>query len=196
MVTINPIRIPGPWRQGCVLDYHTLSSDFLGYNEYGHPEFDTKRSEVGELLYLLKYRNDPSVVNTIVDTAAKFLREWNLKIDVMVPVPPSRTRPYQPVIEIAAALGALLNISVRPDYVTKTKQTPELKSVYDYDTRLTLLEDAFSIRDQTLTGKIVLLFDDLYRSGATLTAITNTLYSEAEVADVYAFALTRTRSSS
>ncbi len=197
MVTINPMRVPGSWRQGYVLDYHTLGSDFLGYNEYGHPMFDTKRSEVGELLYNLKYRGNRSVLDTIADTAVGFLQTWNPKVDIIVPVPPTRTnRPYQPVTEIATALGARLNVLVRAGYVIKTKVTPELESVYDYNARLALLENAFSIQDQSLKGKSILLFDDLYRSGATLTAITNLLYSEAKVVDVHVFALTRTRSAS
>jgi len=196
MMKINPIRIPGPWRNGYVLDYHTLSSERIGYDEYGHPEFDTKRSEIGELLYQLKYRNDQSVISPIVEAAATFLRQWNPAIDVIVTVPPTRARPFQPVIAVANALGERLAISVRHEYVIKSKTTPELKDVYDYSTRLTLLEDAFCIKDQSLTGKGVLLFDDLYRSGATLAAIANLLNAQAGVAAVYAFALTRTRSAS
>jgi len=197
MVAINPMRVPGSWRLGYVLDYHTLRSDFLGYDAYGHPMFDTKRSEIGDLLYKLKYRGNQSVLNTIADTAAEFLRSWNPRIDAIVPVPPTRTnRIYQPVTEVAKALSARLSVPIRSGYVIKTKATPELKSVYDYNTRLRLLEDAFEIQDQSLEAKSVLLFDDLYRSGATLTAITDILYSKAKVADVYVFALTRTRSAS
>lgn len=39
----------------------------------------------------------------------------------------------------------------------------------------------------------MLLFDDLYRSGATLNAVTRVLYEQARCSDVYALALTRTR---
>ena len=51
------MRIPGRWREGYVLDYHTLDSTYLGDDEYGHPMFDTKRSDVGELLYRLNERH-------------------------------------------------------------------------------------------------------------------------------------------
>lgn len=50
------MRVPGSWKEGYVLDYHTKGSDFLGYDEYGHPRFHTVRTEVGELLYRLKYK--------------------------------------------------------------------------------------------------------------------------------------------
>jgi len=49
MVNIRPMRIPGRWRAGYVLDYHTLSSAYLGDDEYGHPMFDTKRSETDRI---------------------------------------------------------------------------------------------------------------------------------------------------
>src|SRR5205085_12270582 len=99
MVKINPMKIPGSWRQGYVLDYHTLGSDFLGYDEFGHPIFDTKRTELGELLYRLKYRSDRSVVAKIVETAAHFITSWNPGLNVILPVPPSKQRVYQPVLD-------------------------------------------------------------------------------------------------
>jgi len=40
----------------------------------------------------------------------------------------------------------------------------------------------------------VLLFDDLYRSGATMNAIAAALLDEGGAADVFALAITRTRS--
>lgn len=43
-------------------------------------------------------------------------------------------------------------------------------------------------------GKKVLLFDDLYRSGASMNAITAVLYDEGRAAEVYALAITRTQS--
>jgi predicted amidophosphoribosyltransferase len=197
MVKINPMRVPGKWRQGYVLDYHTLRSEFLGYDEFGHPMFDTQRSEIGELLYRLKYRSDQSVVDTIIETAVKFIALWNPTLNFILPTPPSKLgRPYQPVLEIAKRLGLRLNIALCKDCLVKVKDTPELKNVYDYDERLRLLEDAYSVDSSILKGQNVLLFDDLYRSGATLNAITDALYMKGEAANVYVLALTRTRSAS
>ena len=39
-----------------------------------------------------------------------------------------------------------------------------------------------------------LLFDDLYRSGATMNEITTTLYDQGSAADVFVLTITRTRS--
>ena len=197
MVKTNPMKIPGNWREGYVLDFHTIRSDFLGHDEFGHPMFDTKRSEIGELLYRLKYKSDRTVLNAIVDTVVDFIHSWIPAVDVILPVPPSRqSRVYQPVQEIANGVGNRLKILVNNDCIVKVKDTPELKNVYDYGERLLLLEDAYAIDASSLIDRNVLLFDDLYRSGATLNAMARALYASTsgKPANVYALALTRTRS--
>ena len=96
MANYQPRRILGKWREGFSLDIHTLSSTPIGYNEYGHMQFDTTRSELGELLYRLKSRADETVVPEIADTAAAFISEWKPGVEIMVPVPPSTPRAYSP----------------------------------------------------------------------------------------------------
>jgi competence protein ComFC len=51
MTRINPRKLSGPWTEGYALDLHTASSEFLGYDEFGHEQFNTERTEVGELVY-------------------------------------------------------------------------------------------------------------------------------------------------
>lgn len=196
MVNTRPMQIPGRWRAGYVLDYHTLSSTYLGDDEYGHPRFDTKRSEVGELLYRLKYRSDKSVLDELVKVAARFVQEWNPGVTILVPVPPSRVRTEQPVHLIAKRLGDSIGIPVDLNGVTRVKEIPQLKNVYAYDERLRLLNGAHRVEASVVKGKKILLFDDLYRSGATMNAITAALYDEGTAAEVHALALTRTRSRS
>ena len=136
MVHIRPMSIPGRWRKGFVLDYHTTGSTYLGDDEYGHPIFNTKRTEIGELLYRLKYRSDTSVLDEIVTTAADFMNSWNPGVEMVIPVPPSRSdRPFQPVMLIAEELSKRLHIPFRKDCVTKAKDMPELKNVYEFDER-------------------------------------------------------------
>lgn len=195
MAAINPRRIPGNWRQGYVLDFHTLSSEFLGYDEYGRPQFETKRTEIGELLYRLKYKSDRSACASLVEAAAQFLASRRLALDYVLPVPPSKPRVFQPVQEIAKGVSTQLGVAYRDDLIRKTKETPQLKNVFDFNERSNALESAYTIQQPLLlNGKTVLLFDDLYRSGATMNAIADALYAQGKVANVYAFALTKTRS--
>jgi competence protein ComFC len=95
--------IVGRWREGYALDLHTLTSIFTGHDEFGHPRFESTRSEVGELLYRLKYSHDRSVVDEIAETAATLMKEWQPNLDVIVPVPASTRRAVQPVILLANA---------------------------------------------------------------------------------------------
>jgi predicted amidophosphoribosyltransferase len=190
------IRIPGLWREGFALDYHTLSSEFLGYDEFGNPMFDTKRSEVGELLYQLKYKHNSDALGRLVQVATEFIKGQFPRIDAIVPVPPTRVRRLQPVFEVASGIGKSLDLPTLEGFVQNIKNTKELKNIYDYNERIKLLEGSYEIRDQSLNGKFVLLFDDLYRSGATLNAVTQALYNQGHCSGVYALVLTKTRMTS
>ena len=61
-----PYKLMGDWQHGISFDLHTLASTYLGENEYGHPHFDNQRSEMGELVYRLKNKQDTSAVTGIV----------------------------------------------------------------------------------------------------------------------------------
>jgi len=110
MIKISPKSIKGQWDIGYALDFHTVKSDYIGDDEYGHPQFATSRTAIGELLYQLKYGKDKSVMEAIVSTAAGFVRCKSWPVDLVVPVPPSRYRRYQPVMAIAGQLAKALNI--------------------------------------------------------------------------------------
>jgi hypothetical protein len=63
-----------------VLDYHTVSSTPTGDPYY---RFDTKRTDLGEHLFRLKYRSGGNeVLADIIDTAADFLGQWRPTIDL------------------------------------------------------------------------------------------------------------------
>ena len=115
------MRLQGPWVDGYVLErQHTLSSAFLGHDSFGNPKFDTKRTELGELVFQLKNRSDKNTLDSIADTAVQFIEGWNPGIEVIVPMPPSRKRTtFQPVVEIDLALGTWLAKPVDTSVVTK-----------------------------------------------------------------------------
>jgi predicted amidophosphoribosyltransferase len=64
----------------------------------------------------------------------------------------------------------------------------------DMAEREAALAGAFEVRGIALAGKQVLLFDDLYRSGASMREAARTLRTQGRVASLRALALTRTRS--
>jgi competence protein ComFC len=198
MVSINPQKLTGAWNEGFVLDIHTLSSTLIGYDEFGHEMFDTKRSALGELLYKLKYGTDKSVLNDILDTVAEFLlKKWKVvqSLDLIVPMPPSNiSRRSQPVLELARGLSSRTGVPVSEYALAKVKETPQLKNVYGYEERARLLNEVFEARSSLVQGKSVLLLDDLYRSGATLNTASQALRQKGKAKTIYVLALTRTRS--
>jgi predicted amidophosphoribosyltransferase len=100
-------KLEGSWEVGYALHKHTLSSAYAGENEQGHPIFDPTRSEPGEALFQLKYRNDWNQVGTLAAQVQATLLPSFKKIDLIVPMPASSLRARQPVDELANALGKL-----------------------------------------------------------------------------------------
>jgi predicted amidophosphoribosyltransferase len=192
MADLHPMKIKGNWVTGYVLDWHVESSDFLGYDELGHAQYDTKRTKLGELVYKLKYRNDTTVIDDIVRIISQFTNFRS--IDAIIPVPPSNiSRKTQPVVEIAQRLGNNLKIQIFPDALRKTKNTPEVKNVSTPQEKYDILKGVFQVVEPSIKDKIVLVLDDLYRSGATLKAITDVLYKQGGVGKVKVLALTMTK---
>lgn len=193
MVEAKPQPIFGRWKTGIVLDLHTASSELVGYDDNGNPQFDTVRTPLGELMFQLKYRNQSSAVPEIAEAAQAAIAALNLTFDFVVPVPPSKARPYQPVHLLAQAIGNRLAVPVEAA-VIKIKPTPELKSLSDLSQRSQVLALAFSVDAQRYREKVVLLIDDLYRSGETMNAVSSVLYDVAGVKEVHVLAITKTRS--
>lgn len=93
---------------------------------------------------------------------------------------------------LANGIGARLNLPVA-SCIRATRQTTELKRITDPVQRKELLDGHYAVDSTQTKGKRVLLFDDLFRSGATLNAITEVLLQQGQAASVDVLAITRTR---
>ncbi|GJL61168.1 MAG: hypothetical protein NPIRA03_40250 [Nitrospirales bacterium] len=194
MLDINPKKLIGPWKEGYALDVHTVSSDYLGEDQFGNARYNTKRSQVGELLYGLKYNKDKTAVKALAVTAAEFIKSQGWNIDVIVSVPATTARKEQPVVLLAEAIGGIIAVPVSSSAIVKVKDLPPLKNVTDYNQRIELLTGAYKVFIQEVIGQRVLLLDDLYRSGATLQEVCRCLIEEGQPKAVYALSMTKTRS--
>ncbi len=186
----NPKNLPGPWVDGRVLDNHTVSSAWTGDPFH----YDTKRTELGERVYRLKYGGAIDVIGDIVDTAENFIAEWKPKVDLIVPAPPSRKRSSQPVVEIAKGLAARLNLPACEDALLKEQVTTQMKNIKEWSEREKLLRMAIKAGPGDVIGRSILLIDDLIESGSTLRCATEVLLKDGGASAVYALVLTRTRS--
>ena len=192
MTKTNPRKIRGPWTDGYVLDVHSTGSVFVGYDEFGHSQFDTIRTEIGELLYRLKYKTDVSALADIGEASERFIRSWRIKFDLIVPIPPTRARRVQPLHQMCDELGKRFHVPVVKAAVKKTRGAAELKNLHEFKDRRRVLADAVAADRRLVEGRSVLLVDDLIRSGATMSTVAEAL-STAGASSVYAFALTQTR---
>jgi competence protein ComFC len=193
IVKINPISIEGRWRSGFALDLHTTSSTPIGPNEFGHMQFDTVRPAIAELLYRLKFRADRSAAEPIIETAADFIVRADGKFDAIVPVPPSQHRVVQPVIILADGIGKALNLPVL-SCIRPTRATSQLKDITDPEERKQHVEGLYEVDVEQTRGQKLLLFDDLFRSGTTMNAITDMLLNPGKARVVHALTITKTRS--
>jgi predicted amidophosphoribosyltransferase len=193
VVQIHPIKITGRWKSGISLDLHTTSSTPIGYNEFGHMQFDTVRPEIAELLYRLKNRADRAAAEPIIETVAGFLAEHREKFNIIIPVPPSTQRAVQPVIILAEGIGKALNVPV-VSCISTTRPTSQLKNITDPKERKKQIEGLYAVDCGQTRDQNILLFDDLFRSGTTMNAIADLLLTDGKASSVRALTITKTRS--
>ncbi|TMJ17210.1 MAG: ComF family protein [Alphaproteobacteria bacterium] len=189
------LQIFGNWDAGYALDKHKISSTYIGENEYGHPQFDTLRTEVGEALFRLKYRDDFSKAEPLAAEIEQHLVPKFGKIGFIVPMPASKQRPRQPVTEIAKALAQRLEVPIFENIVVKLPApdgAPALKDLVGKQAKVDALSDRFAINDGiTNDGKWnVLVVDDLYDTGASMEAACAKLRTYHKVDKIFVAALT------
>jgi len=197
MASISPVRITGNWSIGYALDLHTLSSTLIGHDDAGRAQFDTQRSELGQLVYDIKYSGRLDAATDIIETAYSFIIKNyitppTLSFNVVVPVPPSTHRAHQPVFIIADGIAKKFNVLC--SYCISCSSTSQIKNIHDKEERDKELSIKYVINDGVLKGMSVLLIDDLYRSGSTLNTIANIVLQSGGAARVDVITITKTRS--
>ena len=193
---INPQKIEGNWEEGWAMNLHTTSSTPITDEAGNIVKWNNIHPPIAEELYQLKYCKDKSKVDNIAKPIADFINEkkdqWN--IDSIIPVPPSDAeRAYQPVIELANAISKLSDLSVDNTTLKKNEATPPLKTIDDPEARREILKKAFDVDAGSLKGKNILIFDDIYRSGETLNAVSDAIQQQGNAENVYVLTVTKTR---
>ena len=185
-------RLKGNWTKGLAFDLHTLASVYLGDNAHGHPQFDNKRSEMGELVWRLKYRGEGAAVDRIVSLLEPI--QGIESFDAIIPVPSSaKGRAVRPADAIAEALGKQRGVRVLQGYLAKLG-SDELKEVDDPAERERILQEQVVLSGkEDISGKKVLLLDDVYRSGTTLNVCCDLLKRQAKAGDVSVLTMTKAR---
>lgn len=197
MITIHPKKLKGNWTEGYALDQHVILSIPIGENEYGHMQFDNERSEVGEIVYKLKYKSNTENLDPLLDTISHFLKQgWKIlrEVDCIIPIPPSNTkRSIQPVLLIAEGLSNRLKLPYYQDGLVKTKSNPQIKNIDEKVKREDILKNLFNLNTNKIKRKNILVIDDVYQSGSTLESAIKTLKRDGKVSNVYVLTMTYTK---
>lgn len=188
---VNIKQLYGQFNQGYALDKHSLSSTLSGTHENGRPKFDTVRTEAGEAVYLLKYRQRRSQILPLAHAVNKHIVPLLPKFSLIVPMPASNPRPEQPVTAVANALGALSRKPVF-ELLSKAPDGPKLKDLYHRSDKDAALKGTISLnRLITNDGRWnALLIDDLHHSGASIDAACAVLRNYEKIGEIYVATLT------
>jgi len=186
------IEVHGAWDKGVVIDRHTISSEFIGNNEHGRAMFDTKRTEIGELVYKLKYQSDAKVLSRIIEIVKASITGIEA-FDVIVPIPPSKTtRSQQPVDLIANAIGIAYGVPVIN--ALSKNSLEEIKSIVDKTERINKLKQSVTLNGGfDFSNMSILIVDDLFDSGSTLSVATELLKELGHARRICILAMTKTK---
>lgn len=188
---VNIKQLYGTFNQGYALDKHSLYSTPLGPNEFGHMQWDTKRTEAGEAVYLLKYKQQRKHILPLAQAILSSIVPQLPQFSMIVPMPASNARVEQPVSAVANALGQLTSKPVF-ELLTKAPGGPKLKDLYLRSEKDAALKDAITlnrlIRNEGCWN--ALLIDDLHHSGASLDAACSVLRTYEKIGEIYVATLT------
>ncbi|NOS87331.1 MAG: ComF family protein [Methylococcaceae bacterium] len=190
---VNVQKIFGKWDIGYSLDKQTISSVPIGSNDFGYMQYDTTRTEVGEALYQLKYKSDRSKVAMLAKQIVDSLGNPFQSASVIIPMPPSKQRFFQPVKEIAKQVAELMNVPYNENLLVKASSTDQMKNIPSEE-RIKVLCSAFKVNDVLADGQYnVLIVDDLYDTGSSLEAATVMLKQYAKINKIFVATITRTK---
>lgn len=188
---ISPIKLDGIWDEGYAMSQYSLGSKYLGEDAFGLEHYDTEYSEIGKLLYSMKYNGQVDTSKEIVELISGFISTWlsDKEIDSVIPVPPTKERNVQPVLLVAARIAEHIGAWYVPNVLEKIT-AEETKNIPKEERNLSGAIRKVKNAKRDLS---VLLVDDLYSSGATASACTEVLKSDPRIKHVYFLAIAKTR---
>ncbi len=153
---------------------------------YQKPGYEQLRSwslyadPIRRALLRLKYHNDVGLGVMIAAQLACFFNELNWNVDVIVPVPLGKRRRwergYNQAELIAKPLARTTGIAYGSKALIRNRETRSQVGL-EVDERRENMLDAFSSSGQRVSGKTILLVDDIATTGSTLSACAEALKS-------------------
>ncbi|MCS7325040.1 MAG: ComF family protein [Thermoflexales bacterium] len=156
------------------------------------------RAPLAEAIHAFKYKATPQLAELF---AALMARAWHISHAetlpfVLVPVPlhprRQRERGYNQSELLAKALSASLGFAVARQALRRTRHTAQQAQLADDAQRQANVHGAFAANPRAVYAKPILLVDDVYTTGATLSACAEALLA-AGASQVAALTLARAR---
>ena len=146
--------------------------------------FFEEDSVVEKMLYQLKYEGNQSIGRFFGRKLAGIIREGGYQFDGIVGVPlhpkRQRKRGFNQVDVIGESLGEALKIPYTGTYIKRVKNTPKLSKTKQ--NRGDILQHAFELTiEQKLPSRHYLLLDDIFTTGATLSACSQCILKDKNV---------------
>ena len=148
---------------------------------------------LAKIIHQLKYNGLFALATPVAELMAEAWPEAASAVDVIIPIPlhPQRQkkRGYNQAALLAQGLAQQWDVPMREDWLQRSRHTqPQVGlSLAERQRNVT---GAFTAVTNTLTGQHVLLVDDVYTTGSTLTAATKVLL-EAGASAVWGYCAAR-----
>jgi competence protein ComFC len=134
---------------------------------------------VRRAIHELKYRNLKAISGCLAILMANYLKDNQVYGEVLVPIPLHlrrlRERGYNQSSLLARELGKLIVLPVIDDSLRRLKDSLPQARTTTVEERRRNVAKAFACRDDKLSGRGVILIDDVCTSGATLEACAKAL---------------------
>lgn len=162
-------------------------------NLHFHGKYEGK---LRELILNYKFNGGVGTTHLLADMAQRAFDTPDARLpDIIIPVPLHTRRllkrGFNQSTEISRILGRALDKPILTDGLIRTRHTPPQTSL-GHTERQENIKDAFEADATKVKGKIALLVDDVYTTGATLTECTRTL-KRAGASGVDVLVLARTQ---
>jgi ComF family protein len=144
-------------------------------------------------LHRLKYRRDIGMGEALANQIVAFLRGLDWPVDTLLPIPLGkkrlRERGYNQVAMIAVPLSIQLGLDYIPSALARARDTRSQVGLSASE-RQQNVKGAFIADKKKVSGRNILLMDDVSTTGSTLSSAAEALYS-AGARDVFALTVAR-----
>jgi competence protein ComFC len=164
-----------------------------------HPPYEALRSwavfegPIRQSLHSLKYHRNVALGDAFARYLAEYVKNMGWQVDMVVPVPLGRQkmkeRGYNQAGLLAMPVSYILHLQYSPRAVLRVRETRTQVGLSGLE-RKENISGAFRADPVRVSGKVVLLMDDIATTGVTLAACSEAL-QKAGARTVYALTLAR-----